>query len=261
MDDPPIEPSESQAPDRQPREINLFAWYGTIIGLCTLILASSFFISRAYLANHRQNQANWRPGKIGRLEEDLKAVNRDGREVALSDLRGKVYVVGYQYTDCPGGCLGMAAVMKDLLQKFGKFPQFHLVSISVNPADDTPEKMDAWVKNKGVESDRWWFLTGDAEQFKKYTNSQFRFYSSVENTDPEKIRTEGQWSHDLRLLIVDGEANIRGYYGVMDLQGGETAIQLLHRDLDMVLNPEKKLSDYPVIEMPAIVPVSSAGGQ
>lgn len=236
----------------QPREINLVAWYGTIAGICLIIAGGSFFITRAYLANHRMNQENWRPGKIARLEEDLQAINRDGKEVALSQLRGSVYVVGYQYTDCPAGCLGMASVMKDLLEQYRDNPRFHLVSISVDPASDTPEKMDAWVREKGVDSDKWWFLTGDPELIGKYMVNQFKFFAPIENTDPAKIATEGRWAHDLRLAIVDGEANIRGYYGVMDLQGGSTATELLKRDLDMVLNPSKKLSDYPVIQFPRV---------
>lgn len=240
--------------DTTPREINLVTWYGTIAGICAIILGGSFFITRAYLQNHRENMENWRPGKIGRLEEDLEAVNRDGKKVSLGQLRGKVYVVGYQYTDCPGGCLGMASVMKELHDKYQNHPKFHLVSISVNPAEDTPEKMDAWVKDKGVESDKWWFLTGDPKLIAKYMTNQFMLVPSKENTDPSVIATEGKWAHDQRLLIVDGEANIRGIYGVMDLQGGETAEKLLKRDLDMILYPEKKLSDYPPIKFPEMVP-------
>ncbi|MDF1815508.1 MAG: SCO family protein [Verrucomicrobiales bacterium] len=239
---------------REPRELNLVAWYGTIAGLCAIILGGSFFITRAYLENHRENRKNWRPGKIGRLEDDLKAVNRDGREVSLSELKGKIYVAGYQYTDCPGGCLGMASVMKELHDKYRNNPKFHLVSISVNPNGDTPEKMDAWVKDKGVDAPNWWFLTGDAEKIKNYMLRHFKFYATEENTDPLAIATQGQWAHDQRLVIVDGEANIRGYYGVMDVEGGETAVKLLKRDLDMILNPEKKLADYPEIRFPVTQP-------
>lgn len=235
---------------REPREINLVTWYGTIAGLCALIIGGSLFITRAYLANHRENQKNWRPGKIGRLEDDLKLINRDGRNVKLSDLKGKVFVAGYQYTDCPGGCLGMAAVMEELYELHGKDPRFHLVSFSVNPKGDTPEKMNAWVKDKGVDVPNWWFVTGDEENIKNYMLRHFKFYATEENTGPLEIATQGQWAHDQRLVIVDGEANIRGYYGVMDPLGGETAIKFLKRDLDMVLNPEKKLGDYPEIRFP-----------
>jgi protein SCO1 len=236
------------------REINLVAWYGTIAGLCAIILGGSFFITRAYLKDTREKAVNFRPGKIGRLEEDLKAINRDGRNVSLSELRGKIYVLGYQYTDCPGGCLGMAAVMEELHDMYKNDPRFHLVSISVNPEGDTPEKMNAWVKDKGVDAPNWWFLTGDGEKIRKYVARYLKFYPTQENTDPTVIATQGKWAHDQRLVIIDGEANIRGYYGVMDLEGGPTAVKLLKRDLDMILHPEKKLSDYPVIEFPKIAP-------
>ena len=134
--------TETKKNPGEPGELNLVAWYGSIAGICLIIIAGSVLITRAYLKNHRLNQENWRPGKLYRLEEDLQAVNRDGREVSLGELRGKVYVVGYQYTDCPGGCLGMAAVMKELHDIHGNNPQFHLVSISVNPKADTRIELD-----------------------------------------------------------------------------------------------------------------------
>ena len=249
---------ESKETSHESPKINLLAWYGTIAGLCLVIACSSIFITRAYLANHRLNQENWRPGKLYRLEEDLLAINRDGREVSLGQLRGKVYVIGYQYTDCPGGCLGMAAVMKELLAIHKGNPNFHLVSLSVNPKDDTPEKMNAWVKEKGVDSPKWWFLTGDEERIRKYASRYIKFFTPRRNTDPAVIAAQGEWMHDQRLVIVDGEANVRGFYGVMDPTGGETAYQLLKRDLDMVLHPAKKLSEYPEIKYPEPDPAASA---
>jgi len=245
--------SKSNQPSGEPQEFNLVAWWSSIAGICLIVIISGTFLTRSYLKSHHQKLEDWRPGIIGRIENDLQAINRDGTEVTLSQLRGKVYIAGYQYTDCPGGCLGMASVMKELLDVYKNDPRFHLVSFSVNPEDDTPEKMDAWVKDKGVESEKWWFLTSDDPKgFRKYMSSEFKFYKPTENTDPDVIAARGKYTHDQRLFIVDEEAHIRGYYGVMHPEGGETAIKLLKRDLDMVLYPKKKLSDYPVIKMPHI---------
>lgn len=236
--------------DGKPREINLFAWYGTIAGLCLIIILGPLLVLKSYHKKHWENYDNWRPGKIGRLEDNLEATNRDGKTVQLKELEGKVYVVGYQYTDCPGGCLGMASVMKELLEMYGDSDKFHLVSISCNPEEDNPEKMDAWVKDKGVDSDKWWFLTGDPEVIEKYMVGQLKLIARIRNTDPAKILAEGKWAHDQRLVIVDEAANIRGYYGVMDPVGGPTAVKLLHRDLDMVINKNKTLKDYEPIVFP-----------
>lgn len=222
----------------------LIAWWGSIAGICLVVALGSIFVTRAYLLRSAYEAENWRPPLIARLERDLPATNRDGAPVSLGELRGKIYVAGYQYTDCPAGCLGMAAVMKLLEAEFGKDPRFHLVSISVDPASDTPEKMDAWVKEKGIDSPRWWFLTGDPQEFAKYMISQFKFYATEEITDEALAAAQGPYAHDQRLVIVDGEANIRGYYDVMNVQRGEMEVERLRRDLRMVLDPSLKLSDF-----------------
>lgn len=222
----------------------IITWWASIIGICLIIAFGSIFVTRAYLARRGYEMENWRPPHIARLETDLQAVNRDGTKVSLGELRDKVYVAGYQYTDCPAGCLGMAAMMKELEEQFGNDPQFKLVSISVNPAGDTPEKMDAWVKEKGVDSDDWWFLTGDPEEIAKYMLSEFKFYATEEITDPAMIASQGPFAHDQRLALVDGDANIRGYYDVMNVNRGELEYQRMVRDLKMVLDPKLKLSDF-----------------
>lgn len=221
----------------------LIAWWGSIIGVCLVIAFGSIFITRAYLVRNRYEMENWRPPHIARLETDLNAINRTGEKVSLGQMRGKVFVAGYQYTDCPAGCLGLASVMKSIEEEFGDDPQFRLVSISVNPAGDTPEKMNAWVKEKGVDSADWWFLTGDPGEISKYMISKFKFYATEQVTDPALAASQGPFAHDQRLAIVDGEANIRGYYDVMNVQRGEVEIERLRRDLKMVLNPKLKLSD------------------
>ena len=134
--------------------------------------------------------------------------------------------------------------MKMLETEFGDDPQFRLVSISVKPEGDTPEKMDAWVKEKGVDSPDWWFLTGDPERFAKYMLTQFKFFATEEITDPALIASQGPFAHDQRLAIVDGDANIRGYYDVMNPPVAESEFERLRRDLRMVLDPKLRLDDF-----------------
>jgi cytochrome oxidase Cu insertion factor (SCO1/SenC/PrrC family) len=231
-------------PEANEMRNKLIAWWGSIIGVCLIIAFGSIFVTRAYLVRRGYEIENWRPPHIARLETDLDAINRTGEKVSLGQLRGKVFVAGYQYTDCPAGCLGLAAIMKMLEAEFGADPQFRLVSISVNPAGDTPEKMDAWVKEKGVDSPDWWFLTGDPETFSKYMISKFKFYATEEITDPAVIATQGPYAHDQRLAIVDGDANIRGYYDVLNVQRADIEFERLRRDLKMVLDPKLKLADF-----------------
>ncbi|NLT70727.1 MAG: SCO family protein [Verrucomicrobiaceae bacterium] len=239
-----MEAENNESDAKREMRNKLIAWWGSIIGVCLIIALGSIFVTRAYLVRRGYEMENWRPPHIARLETDLEAINRTGEKVSLGQLRDKVYVVGYQYTDCPAGCLGLAAIMKMLEAEFGDDPQFRLVSISVNPAGDTPEKMDAWVKEKGVDSPDWWFLTGDPEGFSKYMLTQFKFFATEEITDPALIASQGPFAHDQRLAIVDGDANIRGYYDVMNPPVAESEFERLRRDLRMVLDPKLRLDDF-----------------
>lgn len=239
---------DEPAPRSELTRNQVIAWWGSIAGVCLVIAFGSIFVTRAYLIRTKYEQENWRPPHLARLETDIELINRDGSEVALSELRGKIYIAGYQYTDCPAGCLGLAAVMKSLEERFGDDPRFRLVSISVNPQGDTPEKMDAWVKARGVESPDWWFLTGDPEEITKYMISEFMFFGTEINTDPAVVASQGEFAHDQRLALVDGEANIRGYYDVLHLERGDLEYERLVRDLQMVLDPSLKLSDLPSLQ-------------
>ncbi len=127
------------------------------------VMLGGILVTYNYLLRNRLEAHSSRPALIGRLEKDLAAVNRTGEEVNLGSLKGKVWVAGYLFTDCPKQCIGVAVKMAELHERFGENERFHLVSFSVNPAGDTPEKMDAFVKAHGIDAENWWFLTGDEE--------------------------------------------------------------------------------------------------
>ncbi|NNE92525.1 MAG: hypothetical protein HKN23_12835 [Verrucomicrobiales bacterium] len=223
---------------QEPRPFNPVAWWVSIGLLCAVILASSIFVTGAYRNRRIYEAENYRPPYMFKLETDLKATNRDGEKISFNDdlFKKKVFVAGYQYTDCPAGCLGMAALMKDLHETFSeKYPHFQLVSISVNPAGDSPEKMNAWVKDKGIDTENWWFLTGDEKQIKSYMRDEFKMLETQEITDPAIVVAEGPLAHDQRLVIVDEFSNIRGFYRVMNPQVGAKEYERLKYDLEFVL--------------------------
>jgi len=239
-----MEGNNQKSGEEQKPPFSLTLWWSTIAGICAIVILGPVFVLKSYRDRRQYEFDNYRPPYLAKLETDLDVINRDGKKVRLGQLEGKIYVVGYQYTDCPMGCLGMAVFMKTLLSEFGQDPRFHLVSISVNPKGDTPEKMNAWVKDKGVDSPNWWFLTGDEERIREYMIKEFMFMGVKENSDPASIATDGEFAHDQRLALVDGGGNIRGYYAVMNPQEGANEFKRLRRELKMVLNPKLKLSDF-----------------
>lgn len=217
-------------PITESTNFNPVVWWCTIVGICLVILFGSVFVTSSYRKKREQEINDPRPGYLSKLT-DFRAINRDGQEVSLSQLEGKIWVAGYQYTDCPSGCLGMASVMETLHEQYGSQDDFHLVSISLNPAEDSPEKLNAWVKEHGVDVPKWWFLTGDEQYIRDYMIRNFRFYGVVENTEPEVIASEGKFAHDQRLALVDRQGHVRGLYDVMDPEMGNAYLEKLNQDI------------------------------
>ena len=57
-----------------------------------------------------------------------------------------------------------------------------------------------------------------------------------ENTDPEVIAAQGKFAHDLRLVLVDENAHVRGYYRVMDAQMGAQEYERLKVDVQLLID-------------------------
>jgi protein SCO1/2 len=94
---------------------------------------------------------------------DFALTDQDGEPVALEDLRGQTLLLDFIYTHCPGPCPILTgthvSVQRLLPEELAERVRF--VSISLDPARDTPEAMRAYATARGVDLSRWSFLTGD----------------------------------------------------------------------------------------------------
>jgi protein SCO1/2 len=95
---------------------------------------------------------------------DVSLVNQDGDAMRLySDLlKGKVVVIDFFFATCQGSCLPMnrnlQKVQDSLGDRLGK--EVYLVSISVDPAVDTPARLKEYAKKLNARPG-WYFLTGE----------------------------------------------------------------------------------------------------
>ena len=95
---------------------------------------------------------------------DFALTDQDGKPVSLASLRGHVLLLDFVYTHCPGPCPILTgrhvAVQRALPPELAE--QVRFVSISLDPARDTPEAMRAYATARGADLARWSFLTGDS---------------------------------------------------------------------------------------------------
>jgi protein SCO1 len=98
---------------------------------------------------------------------DVELLDQDGRKVRFyTDLvKGRVVAINFIFTTCTTICppLGatFARVQRELGERAGR--DVHLISISVDPATDTPERMKTWGA-KFHAAEGWTFVTGAKPQ-------------------------------------------------------------------------------------------------
>lgn len=173
------------------------------------------------------------------LRQSLSAPERSGRTITTTELRGKVWVLGYTYTRCPRGCLGVVNTMLGLRDAFASDPRFHLVSVAVDPAHDTPETLKTFAAAAGIrDSDPWWFLSGTPEPLRNFVTHQIGFAQTVDIPPDQRLSEFDLFAHDLRLALIDSEGRIRGYYEVQNEDGPTAAfhIERLHTDIRRLLD-------------------------
>jgi len=97
---------------------------------------------------------------------DVELINQDGKKVRFySDvLKGKTVVVNAFFTSCTSVCPPMNRNMQKIQEAFGDRVgrDVFLVSITVDPAVDTPAKLKQYAKNFHA-GPGWMFLTGKKE--------------------------------------------------------------------------------------------------
>lgn len=133
--------------------------------------------------------------------EAFSLVDQNGEVFTEENLKGKVNVVNFMFTTCRGICPLLSKEMKALSSSFSRYGAFSLLSISVDPENDTPQQLKAWFKKQGVTDKRWSFITGQKEAIRKLLEKQFL----VGLPDDPNI-------HSDRFMLLDRDNVVQGTY-------------------------------------------------
>jgi protein SCO1/2 len=160
---------------------------------------------------------------------DFSLVERSGKGVTLSDLRGKVWIADFIYTTCQDTCPMQSAAMTRLQEQWAGKPNLRLVSFSVDPEHDTPAVLARYAERFKADADRWLFLTGNKEQIAKLVQEGFRL-SAAALTDGASRETVIM--HSPRFVVVDSKCEIRGYYDSRE----STSLERLNKDVATLID-------------------------
>ncbi|HLG42163.1 MAG TPA: DUF420 domain-containing protein, partial [Planctomycetota bacterium] len=136
---------------------------------------------------------------------DFELTNQRGEKFALRDLKGRVWIADFVFTRCKGPCPAMTYRMKQLQEDLPS--DLWLVSFSVDPKYDTPERLREYAARYEAADGRWWFLTGEKKKIYDLALDGFKLAAGE-----EWEREEWVIFHDERFVLVDADGRIRGYY-------------------------------------------------
>lgn len=117
-------------------------------GLLLVVFAGSFMLGRAL---NQQAQPPELPDEMFAVSPpitltDFTLTGTDGQPMTLSDLRGKLSVVFFGYTNCPDVCPMTMAEYAETLRLLGDdAARVNLVFVSVDGVRDTPERVGEWL--------------------------------------------------------------------------------------------------------------------
>lgn len=131
---------------------------------------------------------------------DVELLDQNGRKIHFyTDLiKGQTVVINFIFTTCTTICppLGatFARMQKELGDKVGRDVRF--ISISVDPATDTPERLKAWGA-KFHAGEGWTFVTGNKPQVDELLNALGASFARREDHSPTVLignDAHGNWT-------------------------------------------------------------------
>jgi len=149
-------------------------------------------------------------GNIIEITDSLKVpnfslYNQDGVPISNFDLLGSNYIVNFFFTNCPTICPTTTLNLIELQSRVAKFDikNFKILSISVDPENDSQEVLKKYISSMDIDSSNWHFLTGAADEIYDLVQSGFKLSVGKDSSSP------GGVYHSSNITIVDSKGYIR----------------------------------------------------
>jgi protein SCO1/2 len=160
----------------------------------------------------------------------FELVDQSGRPFGTKDLDGRVWVASFIFSRCASICPNITAKMAKIQSRTKQLePAFHLVSFSVDPEYDSPERLAEYARLHHASPRLWTFLTGPDEAVKNTVVGGLKIAVGREKGDDGGFDGIFHGSH---LVLVDGKGRVRGYYPSDD----EKVVDKVVRDVGLLVN-------------------------
>jgi protein SCO1 len=168
----------------------------------------------------------WRSGETPKLPVygqigEFALTNQNGKTITLASMQGKIWIANVIFTRCPGPCARLTRQMQQVQAAFPKKAPLRLVSLTADPAYDTPELLRQFGNNFQADHERWFFLTGKKPDVYSLAINELKL--TVIDNEKDRKPDEDLFIHSQKFVVVDRSGGIRAY---VDGDEPETVPQL-----------------------------------
>ena len=156
---------------------------------------------------------------------DFTLTDRTGRMVTRADLEGKFLVVNFVFTGCSISCLAVNHSMAEVQKSVAGQDDIRLVSLTVDPDSDTPERLAKFAMQFGADTNRWLFLTGEKRVLYPLLEESFL----VQRDQRLLGFVPGGFSHTDRIAVMDNHGSLRGLINGLQTTAPREVIGLLSK--------------------------------
>jgi protein SCO1 len=149
--------------------------------------------------------------QIGKEIPEFTLTNQDGKRISTKDFKGKAWAITFIYARCPlpDYCIKMSTNFSDAalqIMKSDVKDKFRLLSVSFDPANDTPEKLRSYGqgylgKDAKPDFSVWQLAVGNDKEVKSIAD----FFGLRYETDQGD---KTQINHSLRTAVISPEGKV-----------------------------------------------------
>lgn len=184
--------------------------------------------------NHPGPPINENFAQVGQPVPDFKLTNQDGKTITINDFKGKALAITFIYARCPlpDYCIKMSTAFSDVAKEIAGDAELkdkaRLLSISFDPANDTPAKLRSYGigymgNDPNAKFDVWQLAVGKDAEVRKIADF-FGLRYEVDQNDKTQI------NHSLRTAVIAPDGKVTKI-----LPGNEWTVADLRNELQKTL--------------------------
>lgn len=142
---------------------------------------------------------------------EYQFTDENGKAFGSNELKGKIYIANFMFTSCKTSCPLLLNKVQTVQHRLrGVIDRAAIVSITVDPETDSPTVLFNKARELKANPNVWRFLNAPMDQTKKLLVEGFKVPVG------EKVFANNVMdvAHSNKLVLVDQEGRIRGYYSI-----------------------------------------------